>query len=173
MNVRQVALTTFSSIIVTVSRQDSETRYVRREKHIEPGDTLKQFSRALTNSAQRVLELSHEIDPKLTTQVHEASILDGPDVGFADLVVCSPPYPNAFSYHLYHRTRMLWLDMDQPTFKQQEIGSHRKYSRKGANAATAETFRIELHKMFSWLRYHRMRLRDRSRPRERTRAIAR
>jgi DNA modification methylase len=151
---RQTALTAFSSIIVAVSRQDSETRYVRRDKNIQPADTLKQFSRALTNIIQRSLQFSDEIDPGLTTQVHEANVLDCPDVGLADLVICSPPYPNAFSYHLYHRTRMLWLDMDQPKFKQQEIGSHRKYSRKGANAATAETFREELSTIFCWLRRH-------------------
>ena len=153
-NARQLALTAFSSIIVAVSRQDSETRYVRRAKNIQPGETLRQFSRALTNATQRVLEFSQEIDPKLTTHVSNANVLDRPDIGQVDLVVCSPPYPNAFSYHLYHRTRMLWLEMDQPRFKQQEIGSHRKYSRKGANAATAETFRTELQTIFAWLRGH-------------------
>src|SRR5205085_12572327 len=36
---RSVALTAFSSIVVTVSKQDSDTRYVRRDKAIKPGDT--------------------------------------------------------------------------------------------------------------------------------------
>lgn len=149
---RQLALAAFSSIIVTVSRQDSDTRYVRREKNIQPGDTMQLFSRALSQAIQSVLEFSQEIDPKLTTVVYDADILEGPDVGPVDLVVCSPPYPNAFSYHLYHRTRMLWLGMDQPTFKQQEIGSHRKYSRKGPNAANVETFRAELEIILAWLK---------------------
>jgi hypothetical protein len=78
-------------------------------------------------------------------------ILSAPDAGRFDLVVCSPPYPNAYSYHLYHRTRMVWLGMDQPTFKKQEIGSHRKYSGKGASA---ETFRDEMGAIFAWLRCH-------------------
>lgn len=151
---RRVALAALSSIIVAVSHQDSETRYVRRDKNIKPGDTLKQFYRALTNTIKRVLLFSDEIDNKLMTQVHDANILDCPDVGLADLVVCSPPYPNAFSYHLYHRTRLLWLDMDQSRFKQQEIGSHRKYSQKGKNAATQETFQEEMSTIFCWLRRH-------------------
>jgi site-specific DNA-methyltransferase (cytosine-N4-specific) len=46
---------------------------------------------------------------------------------------------------------MLWLDMDQPTFKQIEIGSHRKYSKKNG-AANADTFRIELGQILTWLR---------------------
>jgi hypothetical protein len=49
---------------------------------------------------------------------------------------------------------MLWLGMDQPRFKQEEIGSHRKYSRKGKNAATVETFRREMAVIFEWLRQH-------------------
>jgi len=150
-NVRHLALTAFSSIIVTVSRQDSDTRYVRREKNLKPGDTLQYFSRALSQVTQRVLELSEEINSHLNVKVYEANILKPPDIGPVDLVVCSPPYPNAYSYHLYHRTRMLWLGFNQPKFKQEEIGSHRKYSRKGHNAATVDTFRSELYTILSWL----------------------
>lgn len=149
---RQLALVAFSSIIVTVSRQDSDTRYVRREKNIKPGDTLQLFSRALRQAIQYALEFSREIDPKLSTRVYEANVLETPEVGPVDLVVCSPPYPNAYSYHLYHRTRMLWLDMDQPKFKRQEIGSHRKYSSKSVNGANVETFRLELRTILAWLK---------------------
>jgi DNA modification methylase len=149
--VRQLALVTFSSIIVAVSRQDSETRYVRREKGIKPGDTLQRFSHALERTVKRVLEFTAEVDSRTTAQAYKYDLLDCPDIGPVDLVVCSPPYPNAFSYHLYHRTRMVWLDMDQPRFKREEIGSHRKYSRKGPNAATVETFRSELYTILSWL----------------------
>ena len=41
--------------------------------------------------------------------------------------------------------------MDQQRFKSEEIGSHRKYSRKGPNAATVDTFRSELQTILSWL----------------------
>jgi site-specific DNA-methyltransferase (cytosine-N4-specific) len=44
--------------------------------------------------------------------------------------------------------------MDQPKFKREEIGSHRKYSSKGKNAATAETFRAEFAKILAWLSKH-------------------
>jgi DNA modification methylase len=148
---KQLALAAFSSIVVTVSRQDSDTRYVRRQKNGKPGDTLRLFSRTLSQAAQRVMEYSQEVDGRFIATVHQANILEPPEIEPVDLVVCSPPYPNAYSYHLYHRTRMLWLDMDQPKFKQEEIGSHRKYSRKGANAATADTFRGELFTVLSWL----------------------
>jgi site-specific DNA-methyltransferase (cytosine-N4-specific) len=150
-HLREIALTAFSSIIVTVSRQDSDTRYVRRKKNLKPGDTFLHFSRALSQAVRRLLELSEEISSDLSVRVYEANILNPPEIEPVDLVVCSPPYPNAYSYHLYHRTRMLWLEMDQPKFKAEEIGSHRKYSRKGSNAATADTFRGELYTVLSWL----------------------
>jgi hypothetical protein len=86
--------------------------------------------------------------------VIQANILEQPVSPTFDLMVCSPPYPNAFSYHLYHMTRMLWLNMDQPKFKREEIGSHRKYSAKGLNGATAQTFQNEMLTIFAWLRLH-------------------
>jgi site-specific DNA-methyltransferase (cytosine-N4-specific) len=42
--------------------------------------------------------------------------------------------------------------MDQPRFKRQEIGSHRKYSSKSPHAATIDTFRVELYTILSWLK---------------------
>jgi site-specific DNA-methyltransferase (cytosine-N4-specific) len=46
---------------------------------------------------------------------------------------------------------MIWLGMDQPKFKHEEIGSHRKYSKKGNNGADAETFRTEFLSILRWL----------------------
>jgi DNA modification methylase len=125
---KTVALAAFSSIVVTVSKQDSDTRYVRREKKIQPGDALRRFAKSLADAIHCVAELTELSEPRFVSEVIHANVLDKPDIGAIDLVVCSPPYPNAFSYHLYHMTRMLWLGMDQPEFKKVEIGSHRKYS---------------------------------------------
>lgn len=149
---RDIALTVFSSIIVTVSRQDSDTRYVRREKQTKPGEAIQRFARALDTAILRVSEFADLIEPRFRCEVFNANVLDAPPICPVDLVVCSPPYPNAYSYHLYHRTRMLWLDMDQPAFKQAEIGSHRKYSKKGSGAADVNTFRAELGRILDWLR---------------------
>lgn len=145
---RQLALTALSSIIVSVSRQDSDTRYVRRQKRIAPGEPLRRFSRSLAKAVQCVRELNELVDPRFRCCVHKASVLDKPEIGRLDLVVCSPPYPNAYSYHLYHMTRMLWLGMDHEGFKNEEMGSHRKYSRKGADIGT---FGREMSVVFEWL----------------------
>jgi len=151
-NARDIALTAFSSIIVSVSRQDSDTRYVRKQKNIKEGDTLRRFARTLESARKKSESFSEAVEKKFKPRIINANILDSPDIGTtADLMVCSPPYPNAYSYHLYHRTRMLWLDMDQSSFKTQEIGSHRKYSRKGNGRATVQTFRAELSNILLWL----------------------
>lgn len=146
-----IALASFSSIVVTVSRQDSDTRYVRREKGTLQGDAFKRFARALEQSIEVVSELTDIVEPRFDCTIVERNLLLKPDIPMLDLVVCSPPYPNAFSYHLYHMTRMIWLGMDQPRFKAEEIGSHRKYSKKGQGAATAETFQKEFSEILSWL----------------------
>jgi site-specific DNA-methyltransferase (cytosine-N4-specific) len=149
---RTVGLVAFSSIVVTVSKQDSDTRYVRREKGLKPGETMQKFARALESAADAVQEFSDRASASVTCAINHCSILDRPEVAPFDLMVCSPPYPNAYSYHLYHMTRMIWLGMDQPKFKREEIGSHRKYSNKGASGATVETFREEMSAIFKWLR---------------------
>jgi site-specific DNA-methyltransferase (cytosine-N4-specific) len=149
---RTLALTAFSSIVVAVSKQDSDTRYVRREKGLSSGEVFKKFARALDVSVRAASEYSDLVEPRFRCAVIESTLLDAPDIPPIDLMVCSPPYPNAFSYHLYHMTRMLWLGMDQPRFKKEEIGSHRKYSSNGKRAATADTFRLEFEKIMVWLR---------------------
>jgi len=151
---RELALTAFSSIVVTVSKQDSDTRYVRREKNIGGGDTCKKFAKSLEQCVHAAVEFSEIVEPRFSCTVVSGSLLEGPMIPRLDLVVCSPPYPNAYSYHLYHMTRMVWLDMDQPKFKKEEIGSHRKYSSNGKNAATVETFRKEFADILKWLSGH-------------------
>lgn len=148
---RNLALTTFSAIIVNVSRQDSDTRYVRRRKNLRPGDTLRRFGQALTDNTNAVEKFSEIIEPTVTSQIFHADVLEAPQIPQLDLVVCSPPYPNAYSYHLYHMTRMIWLGMDQLDFKKREIGSHRKFSSKGKSGASIETFRTEMRSVLGWL----------------------
>ncbi|KAF0207147.1 MAG: DNA methylase N-4/N-6 domain-containing [Methylocystaceae bacterium] len=156
--VRTLCAVTLSSIIVVVSKQDSDTRYVRREKSLAPGETLSKYIAQLISAIEAVRELTDLIEARFHCTVYDRNILDTPDTEPFDLVVTSPPYPNAYSYHLYHRTRLLWLGADPELFKRIEIGSHRKYSAKGPRRATEETFKSEFETIFQWLR---TRLRDR------------
>ena len=155
---RRLCSVTLSAIIVSVSKQDSDTRYVRREKAVEPGDTVRRYISQFDAAVRAVREMSALIEDRFLCQVIGADTLGALPTKPFDLVVTSPPYPNAYSYHLYHRTRLIWLGHDPDRFKKIEIGSHRKYSAKGRNRATPETFRNEFGVIFRWLRE---RLRDR------------
>ena len=148
---RNLALIALSSIIVAVSKQDSDTRYVRREKNIPHGEVMRRFARAIEITVKAATDFSDLVESRFQCNIVQSSLLDYPDIPMVDLVICSPPYPNAYSYHLYHMTRMIWLSMDQPRFKREEIGSHRKYSSHGKNSATVETFRAEFSSIFAWL----------------------
>ena len=155
---RRLCTVVFAAIVVPVSKQDSDTRYVRREKPFEPGAVVRRYLRKLDSTILATREMSDLVEDRYSCRVLEADLLGAPETEPFDLVVTSPPYPNAYSYHLYHRTRLIWLGYDPERFKKIEIGSHRKYSAKGRNRATPETFRRELEGVFQWLR---KRLRDR------------
>ena len=148
---RNLCATVFSSIVVAVSKQDSDTRYVRRDKGLAPGDTIRRYQAQLDTAMAAVQELGALIDEEFSCRVLNADVLEAPDTGPIDLVVTSPPYPNAYSYHLYHRSRLAWLGHDPEQFKRKEIGSHRKYSAKGRGRATPETFQQEFRHIFQWL----------------------
>ena len=148
---RNLCSVVFASIVVAVSLQDSDTRYVRRKKQIAPGDTVQKYLRQLQAAAVATEKLADVVEARFSCNVITANVLDAPELPPFDLVVTSPPYPNAFSYHLYHRTRLLWLGLDPAPFKAIEIGSHRKYSAKGPRRATVATFAAELHTIFAWL----------------------
>ena len=145
VTVREFLQVAFSSIIVNVSYQDSDTRYTRRDKGLKEGETTQRWLARL----KEMLSIMNDFDalPNLgnvSTLTIDSRCLSGIRRESVDLAITSPPYPNAYSYHLYHRFRMEWLGYDQPRFKQEEIGSHRKYSAKGVKGATAETFRAEM-----------------------------
>lgn len=125
-----------SAIIISVSRQDSDTRYVRVPKKINPSDVGVRFARQLSRMIEQIRNANDAIGRAHTSVIVADSRKPNifPD-NHADFVVTSPPYPNAYDYHLYHRHRLLWLDMDPRKLKSREIGAHAHYSKKnGANA---------------------------------------
>lgn len=130
-----VANLTLSKIILRTSNQDSETRYVSRDKNIQKGFALKCF---LDNLASTIKKLQHSASH---TQYAKSKFFVGDSRSFinneldecsVDLVVTSPPYPNATDYHLYHRFRLFWLGFDPREFAKVEIGSHLKHQRNSS-----------------------------------------
>lgn len=130
-----VARASLSKIITKVSNQESETRYRAIEKNTSFGETIGIYLRDLRENFAKVKVIGQLLEHRsarfITANVMDAIV--GED-GYireneVDLVVTSPPYPNAFDYHLYHRFRIFWLDGDPVEMGKAEIGSHLKYQR--------------------------------------------
>jgi DNA modification methylase len=138
---QDAALIAFSRIVTRVSNQDSETRYVATQKVIPAGFTLRAFKESL-RAVTRKLEAARSIMRGASTEFIEADTRTAiPELvapASVDLIVTSPPYPNATDYHLYHRFRLFWLGFDPRSLGTIEIGSHLKHQRNGTDFAEYE-----------------------------------
>ncbi|WKG33406.1 DNA methyltransferase [Priestia aryabhattai] len=123
----------FSSIIVRVSYQDSDTRYSRKEYEYVEGNAFGYFIQKLkrvVKSVEEVMNLPKEeakvlhIDGKNLESIEEESV---------NMIVTSPPYLNAYDYHKYHRHRIHWIDGDVELARDKEIGKHDTFTRPNAD----------------------------------------
>ena len=131
-NAKIFALAVFSSIIIRVSNQDSDTRYARVDKLYKSGDAVKWFKKRLTDAINRLWEIKDI--PKAGATVHCG---DSRNLNFlpdesVHLIVTSPPYINAYDYHKYHRHRIHWIDGDVSLARDTEIGKHDTFTRPKA-----------------------------------------
>lgn len=125
---RELCLVAFSSIIVKVSNQDSETRWTAVSKNLADGAVFSAFCARLVEMLERSAAYSEATLG--TTKVIEQSVEKGFPVKdqSVDLVVTSPPYMNSFDYYLYHKLRFYWLGFNHYLVQTAEIGSRNKHS---------------------------------------------
>lgn len=129
---QKAARAALSAILVTVSNQDSETRYTARLKTLAAGDVLTYFLRKLREVHGQLIAFRDASAPReVRVLLADARDLPVETIQPVDAVVTSPPYANAFDYHLYHRHRMYWLGYDPNELRRLEIGSHLNYQRRG------------------------------------------
>jgi DNA modification methylase len=129
------ALLALSRIIVRVSYQESETRYVAEPRLISSGLTLRAFIESLRTIVRRLNHAAPELQrADARFLVGDSRTTIAPHIGdnVVDLIVTSPPYPNATDYHLYHRFRLFWLGFDPRELGLIEIGSHLRHQRNGS-----------------------------------------
>lgn len=135
---RTIALAAFSKQILSASNQDGETRYAAVQRSISPGDVLsgvaKQITATLSKLDDQAGHLQFRTADFRTLDLRSQVVASDTD-GFispesVDLVVTSPPYPNATDYHLYHRFRIFWLGHDPKKMGQAEIGSHLRHQKQ-------------------------------------------
>ncbi|MFW9909188.1 MAG: DNA methyltransferase [Candidatus Thorarchaeota archaeon] len=129
---RDFLLLGFSSIIVYVSNQESETRYSSYKKRIPPLHTSQTYRKKVSDMVRRMREFNQVASDceavSYNADVRELTFLEDNSV---DAIVTSPPYPNTYDYYLYHKQRMNWLDMEWEFLKEVEIGSRLKHSSQG------------------------------------------
>lgn len=142
----------FSSIVVRVSFQDSDTRYAAVDNKITPKDVLTYFEKAAKKIYLTTSEESHpgsENTPKVNIITRDILDVQPDEIGGSiGLVITSPPYPNAYEYWLYHKYRMYWLGMNPISVREKEIGSRSHYFKK--NFQTEIDFENQMRHCF-WL----------------------
>ncbi|MEG0836014.1 MAG: DNA methyltransferase, partial [Christensenellaceae bacterium] len=133
---KTIAKASLSKIINKVSNQESETRYCAKEKDIQIGDTIRYYVSDLSSNLAKVKSLGKLLGFReaefITADITQPIVGNGREIqeNSIDLIVTSPPYPNAFDYHLYHRFRIFWLDGDPQEMGKHEIGSHLRYQKQ-------------------------------------------
>ena len=139
-----------SSTIVRVSNQDSDTRYAAVEKRVSSSDVFELFRITCERYAQTLIGSDTDL-PKCKVLCRDILDVKPEEVeGRIGLVVCSPPYPNAYEYWLYHKYRMWWLGYDPLFVKEKEIGARPHYFKK--NHQTPDDFRLQMVKVFELLK---------------------
>lgn len=146
---RDAALLALSRIILRVSYQESETRYVAEPKDIATGLALRGFLESLRTIERRLNHAAPELqraDAKFLVGDSRTAIPTEIGREAVDLIVTSPPYPNATDYHLYHRFRLFWLGFDPRHLGAIEIGSHLRHQRNGSGF---EEYRADMSKVLA------------------------
>jgi site-specific DNA-methyltransferase (cytosine-N4-specific) len=148
--IRTLLLAIFSSVIVRVSYQDSDTRYARTERVVEPQDVDGAVLSKLRDVIGRIGEGS--IPRRANVTLHQADARHTPFISSesVSLIVTSPPYLNAYDYHKYHRQRIHWISGDVAFARDVEIGKHDDFTRPGA---TPDQYFVDMGACFSeWQR---------------------
>lgn len=136
--VRDFMFVAFSSIIIKVSFQESDTRYRAVPKDLPPGICVSLFSTKIAAMLKRQSELN-ETDREIFSEVINVDSTDLTNLPRrVDLVVTSPPYLNSYDYYLYHKHRLSWLGFDHYIVQSKEFGSRNKHNDKGLGADAYE-----------------------------------
>ena len=147
---RSLLMAVFSSIVVRVSYQDSDTRYARIERNITGTDVRKAFNRKLVKVLRRLSEVGNDTRAPVAIRQEDALRVHDIDSSSVRLIVTSPPYLNAYDYHKYHRQRIHWIDGSVEFARDLEIGGHDEFTRPNA---TPDQYFSDMEECFDeWIR---------------------
>ena len=150
--VKTLLMAVFSSIIVRVSYQDSDTRYARKLREVAANEVDTAFRSRLVDTISRIPDAM--VKGRGSVDVVQADSRSVPFIktGSISLIVTSPPYLNAYDYHKYHRQRLHWIGGDESVefARDREIGSHDEFTR---NNATPDGYFEDMNTCFTeWAR---------------------
>jgi DNA modification methylase len=123
---RDLLLLTFANVAARASYQDSETRYVSRPRPVARDAVLAAYRAEVCRAVTLTRSLSYST-PTMATLVEGDARDASAYPNDVRLVITSPPYPNSYDYHLYHRFRLFWLGPGPSDLRKREIGSHLKH----------------------------------------------
>jgi site-specific DNA-methyltransferase (cytosine-N4-specific) len=137
--IKDLLVCAFSKIIVKVSNQDSEVRYVAKNKNHSDGVVFTNFISTVSNYIDILSSGEHFISAKAEIFNGDTNeVLKNFSENHFDFVITSPPYINTFDYYLYHKMRMFWLGYDHRPVRQKEIGNHHRTDTKKFDVAKSE-----------------------------------
>lgn len=148
--IQTLLMAVFSSIIIRVSFQDSDTRYAKIERNVKPSHVIRIFKSKLLEVIVRLSEVNvQERSPSIVYQADSRTI---PFIKTesVSLIITSPPYLNAYDYHKYHRQRLHWINGDVEFARDIEIGGHDEFTKP---KATPNQYFVDLDACFAeWSR---------------------
>lgn len=123
--VRNFLLLGFSNVIIPISNQDSETRYVAVSKGTKKMDLFSLFSKKIISMLKRNDEYAlQRSSSKIKVYHDDARKMNKIKDKSVNLILTSPPYLNTFDYYLYHKLRIHWLGFEPSEVRNSEIGCH-------------------------------------------------
>jgi site-specific DNA-methyltransferase (cytosine-N4-specific) len=144
--------TAISSVVVRVSKQESDTRYAAVEKRGDREHVALELGQAVVRVCEW-LAANTTGYAEAPVEVLRRDALDLRPLrrhSFA-AAIFSPPYPNAYEYWLYHKYRMYWLGFDPLSVRSAELGARPHYCKP--NGLVAADFEAQMSTLFDQLRH--------------------
>lgn len=120
-----------SAIIVKVSNQESDTRWVAKDKNLADTYTIKLYTKKIKENLEKLrsfkLAIKGESPQVVVINDDVIEISNHIRPNSVDLIITSPPYLNSYDYYLYHKLRMFWLGYDYRKVQKREIGSRNRH----------------------------------------------
>lgn len=146
---REMALMIFSSILVKVSKQASDTKLDLINKQVGRGSTSKLFGRKAMEHARRLGVLFEKAYK--SPHLPGFRLADAREIPLnrrsVDLIITSPPYAGTYDYHSHQVRRWDWLNENFEWCRDHEIGSKSSTGRESDWIDDELDVFVELHRV--------------------------